>query len=117
MEKPRRRETRENKFNQVQKGGLDITKGEVGGPWMFAYFGADVDQGKGAVRVDVDGVEGVGTEWSDKKQRLSLLKVDPPGDGIEEVGVDKLFPGIPDMAALLVDNGVLVRVVVRGQGP
>ena len=34
---------------------------------MLAYFGADVDQGEGTVRVDVDGVEGICMEWSNKK--------------------------------------------------
>ena len=79
---------------------------------MFAYFGTDVDRGKGTVRVDVDGVEGVGTERSDKKRGLSLLEIDLPSDVVEEVGVDELFAGVPDVAVLLVDDGVLVRVVV-----
>ena len=79
---------------------------------MLAYFGTDVDRGKGAVRVDVNGVEGVGTERGDKEGGLDLLKIDLPSDVIEEVGVDKLFTGVPDVAVLLVDDGVLVRVVV-----
>ena len=79
---------------------------------MLAYFGTDVDWGKGAVRVDVDGVEGVGAEWGDKKRCLNLLKVNLPCDGAEEVGVNKFFMGVPDMAVLLVDDGVLVGVVV-----
>jgi len=54
VSEPKGRETRENKLNQVQEGGLDVTKGEVGGPRVLAYFGTDVDQGKGAVGVDVD---------------------------------------------------------------
>ena len=58
---------------------------------MLAYFGTDVDWGKGTVRVDVDRVEGIGTEWCDKKWCLSLLKIDFPCNGIEEAGVDKLF--------------------------
>ena len=59
---------------------------------MLAYFGADVDWGEGTIRVDVDRVEGVvGMEWCDKKRSLSFLKVNAPGDSIEEVGVDKFF--------------------------
>ena len=76
MGKPRRRKTRENKLNQVQKGGLDIAEGEIGGPWVLAYFGADVDWGKGAVGVDENGVEGISVERSDKKWCLNFLKVD-----------------------------------------
>ena len=112
MGKPRRGETRENKLNRVQKGGLDIAKGEVEGPRVLAYFGTDVDWGKGAVGVDEDGVEGVGAEWGDKKGGLYLLKIDSPSNVAEEVGVDKFFAGVPDVAALLVDDRVLVRMVV-----
>ena len=79
---------------------------------MLAYFGTDVDRGKGAVGVDVDGVEGVGAERGDKVRGLSLLKIDLPCDVVEEVGVDKFFMGVPDVAVLLVDDGVLVRMVV-----
>ena len=79
---------------------------------MLAYFGTDVDWGKGTVRVDEDGVEGVGTERGDEERRLNLLKIDLPGNVVEEVGVDEFFVGVPDVAVLLVDDGVLVRVVV-----
>ena len=80
MRKPRRRETRENKFNRVQKGGLDIAEREVEGPWVFAYFGTDVDRGKSTIGVDVDGVEGVGAEQCDEKGGLNLLKINPSCD-------------------------------------
>ena len=103
---------RENKLNQVQKGGLNVTKGEVRGPRVLAYFGTDVDRGKGAVGVDEDGVEGVGAEWCDKKWCLNLLEVNPSCNSPKEVGVNKFFLGIPDVTVLLVDDGVLVRVVV-----
>ena len=79
---------------------------------MLAYFGTDVDRREGAVGVDEDGMEGVSAERSDKKGGLSLLKIDFPGDVIEEIGVDKLFVGVPDVVVLLVDNGVLVGMVV-----
>ena len=81
---------------------------------MLAYFGTDVDQGKGAVRVDVDGVEGISTERGDEERGLSLLKINLPGDSVEKVGVNEFFTGIPDVAALLIDDGVLVWVVVVG---
>ena len=81
---------------------------------MLAYFGTDVDRGEGAVRVDVDEVEGVGVERSDKKQCLNLLEVDSSCDSPKEVGVDELFTGVPDVVVLLVDDRVLVGVVVVG---
>ena len=71
---------------------------------MFAYFGTDVDWRESAVGVDEDGVEGVGAERGDKKRCLNLLEVDFPCDGPEEVGVDKFFLGVPDVAVLLVDD-------------
>ena len=104
MRKPRRGKARKHKFNRVQKGGLDITEGEIEGPRVLAYFGTDVDWGEGAVGVDEDGVEGVGAEQGDKKGGLNLLKIDLPGNMIEEVGVDEFFAGVPDVAFLLVDD-------------
>ena len=79
---------------------------------MLAYFGTDVDWGESAVRVDVDGVEGVGAEQSDKEWGLNLLKIVLLGNVVEEVSVDEFFVGVPDVAVLLVDDGVLVRMVV-----
>ena len=79
---------------------------------MLAYFGTDVDQGKGAIGVNEDGMEDVSAERSDEERGLNLLKIDLPGNVVEEVGVDEFFMGVPDVAVLLVDDGVLVRVVV-----
>ena len=79
---------------------------------MFAYFGTDVDRGKGAVGVDEDGVEDVGAERGDEERGLNLLKINLPGNVVEEVCVDELFTGIPNVAVLLIDDGVLVGMVV-----
>jgi len=79
VSKPKGRETRKDKLNQVQKGGLDIAKGEVGGPWVFAYFGTDVDQRKGTIRVDMDRVVGISAEGSDEEWGCGgLLEPQPP---------------------------------------
>ena len=64
--------------------------------------------------MDVDRVEGISTERSDKKQCLSFLKVNSSDDGVKEVSIDELFPGIPDVAALFINDGILVRMVVVG---
>ena len=104
MRQPRRGKVRENKFNQVQKGGLDIAGREIGGPQMLAYFGTDMDRGEGTVRVDEDGVEGVSVEWSDKEGCLSLLKISPPHNSAEEVGVNEFFSQVPDVVTLFVDD-------------
>jgi len=81
----------ENKLNRVQKGGLDITEGEVGGPRVLAYFGTDVDWGESAVGVDVDGVMGIGTEGGDEVRGCNGVKVLGLGDIIKELAVDKFL--------------------------
>jgi len=91
VSKPKGRETRKDKLNRVQEGGLDVTEGELGGPWVLAYFGTDVDRGEGTVGVDVDGVVGVGAEGSDKVGGCVGVEVLGPGDVIEELAVDELL--------------------------
>ena len=91
MSKPKGRETRKDKLNQVQKGGLDIAKREVGGPWVFAYFGTDVDRGKGTVGVDMDGVIGIGTKGCDEEWGCGSVKVLGLGNVVEEPAVDKFL--------------------------
>jgi len=91
VREPKGKEVRKDKLNRVQEGGLDITKGEVGGPWVLAYFGTDVDWGKGAVRVDVDGVVGVSVEWGDEVWGCSGVKVLGPGDMVEELAIDEFL--------------------------
>jgi len=78
-------------FNRVQKGGLNISEGELGGPRVLAYFGTDVDQGEGAVGVDVDGVVGIGAEGSDEVGRGVGVEVLGPGDVVEELTIDEFL--------------------------
>ena len=103
---------RENKLDQVQEGGLDVTEGEVGGPQVFAYFGTDVDRRESAIGVDMDGVVGVGVEGCDEKGGGSMVEVLDPRDGIEELTTDKFFRQEPNVATGLVVDCVLMRVVV-----
>jgi len=91
VSEPKGREARENKLNRVQKGGLDISEWELGGPQVLAYFGTDVDRGKSAVGVDVDRVVGVGAEGGDKVRGCVGVEVLGPGDVIEELAVNKLL--------------------------
>jgi len=91
VSEPKGREARKDKLNQVQKGGLDVTEWESGGPWVLAYFGTDVDRGEGAVGVDVDGVMGVGAEGSDEVGGCVGVEVLGPGDVVEELTVDKFL--------------------------
>jgi len=91
VSEPKGREARENKLNRVQKGGLDVAERELGGPRVLAYFGANVDRGESAVRVDVDGVVGVGAEGSDEIWGCVGVKILGPGDMVEELAVDKFL--------------------------
>jgi len=91
VSEPKGREARENKLNQVQKGGLDVTEGELGGPRVLAYFGTDVDRGEGAVGMDMDGVMGVGAEGGDEVQGCVGVEVLGPGDVVEELTVDEFL--------------------------
>jgi len=91
VREPKGREARENKLNRVQKGGLDITEGEMEGPRVLAYFGTNVDRGENAVGVDVDGVMGVGAERSDEVRGCGGVEVLGPGDMVEELAVDEFL--------------------------
>jgi len=79
---------------------------------VLAYFGTDVDRGKGAVGVDVDGVVGISTEGSDEVQGCGGVEVLGPGDVIEELAVDKFLRRKPNVAVLLIMDHVLMRVTV-----
>jgi len=112
VSEPKGREARENKLNQVQEGGLDVAEGEMEGPRMLAYFGTNVDWGKGAVRVDVDGVMGISAEGGDEVWGCGGIKVLDLGDVAEELAIDEFLGREPDVAALFVMDRVLIRVTV-----
>jgi len=115
VSEPKGREARKDKLNRVQKGGLDIAEGELGGPWVLAYFGTDVDRGESTVGVDVDRVMGVGAEGSDEVGGCVGVKVLDPGDVIEELAVDELLGREPNVTTLLVVYCVLMRVSVGSE--
>ena len=58
---------------------------------MLAYFGADVDWGKGAVGVDVDRVMGVGAEGGDEVWGCGGVEVLGPGDVVEELAIGEFL--------------------------
>jgi len=91
VSEPKGREAQENKLDRVQKGGLDIAEREFGGPRMLAYFGTNVDRGKSAIGVNVDGVMGVSAEGSDKVRGCVGVEVLGPGDVVEELTVDEFL--------------------------
>ena len=82
---------------------------------MFAYFGTNVDQGEGAVGVDVDGVMGVSAEGGDEVWGCVGVEFLGPGDVIEELAVDELLGQEPNVMTLLVMYCVLMRVSVGSE--
>jgi len=115
VSEPKGREPRKNKLDRVQKGGLDISEEELGGPRVLAYFGADVDWGESAVGVDVDGVVGVGAEGGDEVWGCVGVEGLGPGDVIEELAVNELLGREPHVTTLLVVDCVLMRVSVGSE--
>jgi len=115
VSEPKGREARKDKLNRVQESGLNVTKGEFGGPQVLAYFGTDVDRGKGAVRMDVDGVVGVGAKGGDEVRGCVGVECLGPGDVIEELAVNKLLGREPHVTTLLVVDRVLVRVAIGSE--
>ena len=79
---------------------------------MLAYFGTDVDWGECTVRVDVDGVVGIGVEGGNEEQGCGSVEVLGLGNVVEELAVDKFLRQELDMLTLFIMNSVLVRVVV-----
>jgi len=79
---------------------------------VLAYFGTDMDRGKGAIGVDVDGVMGVGAEGGNEVWRCGGVEVLGPGDVIEELAIDELLGQEPNVTTLLVVYRVLMRVSV-----
>jgi len=112
VSKPKGRETRKNKLNRVQEGGLDVSEGELGGPQVFAYFGTDVDWGESAVGMDMDGVMGVGAEGGDEIWGCGGVEVLGLGDVIEELTIDEFLRREPNVTTLLIVDRVLMRVSV-----
>jgi len=58
---------------------------------VLAYFGTDVDRRESAVRVDVDGVMGVGTEGGDEVWGCVGGEVLGPGNMVEELTVNEFL--------------------------
>ena len=78
-------------------------------------FGTEVNGGEDSGGVDPNIVENVGAEGGDKGERMGV-KVRDAGDVAEEVLFDKLLLWNPKFLAMIVNDGVLVRVAVDGEG-
>ena len=82
---------------------------------MAPDFGTKVDSGEDGGGVDPNVVENVGTEWSDKEERMGV-EVWNTGDVAKEVPFNELFLGYPEFLTLVIDNSVLVGMSVDDEG-
>ena len=82
---------------------------------MVPDFGAEINGGEDGSGVYPDVMEDVGTEWGDKGKGVGV-EVEDAGDVAKEVAVDELLLGDPEFLTTVVDDGVLVWVVVDGEG-
>ena len=80
-----------------------------------ANLGAKINIRKRAVRIDPDVMENVGAEWGNKRDGVSL-KVRDTGIETEEIMFDEFFLGNPKLFSTVINNGVLVGVLVDGEG-
>ena len=64
---------------------------------------------------NTDVVKDVGAEWGDEGERV-VVKVRDAGNVAEEIPFDKLLLGNPKLLTAVVDDCVLVRVTVDGEG-
>jgi len=72
-------------------------------------FGAKGDGRKGTVGGDLDHVGDFGLEGGDEEGR-GVDEVGDAGDGREEVPIQELFLGRPDVDTVLVRDSVLMRM-------
>jgi len=82
---------------------------------VSADFGAKVNTRKRAIRMDPDVMEDIGAEWGNKRDWVSL-KVRDTGNKAEKITFDEFFLGDPELFSVIVDDCVLMRVSVNGEG-
>ena len=82
---------------------------------MTTDFGPEMDVGEGAVGSNLDGVEYMGAEWSNKEVGV-VVEVSIAGNVVEEVFGEVLLLWNPELFSTFIDDHVLVRVVVSGGG-
>ena len=105
----------EKEFDRVDERGLYVSKWEVEGMGVTTDFCAEMDVGEGTVGSDLDSVEYMGAEWSNKEVGV-VVEVSIAGNVVEEVFGEVLLLWNPELFSTFVDDRVLVRVVVSGGG-
>ena len=78
-------------------------------------LGTKVNRRKRAVRLDPNIMKNISTEWGDEGDGV-IVEVDDARKGTEEALFNELLLRYPEFLAAVVDNGVLMRVAVDGEG-
>ena len=78
-------------------------------------FGAKVDGGEDGGGVHPDVVEDVGAEWGDEGKGMGV-EIGDAGEIAEEVPINKLLLQDPEFLTAVVDDCILVRMAVDGEG-
>jgi len=113
--KPIRRELSKNKLDRVDKGRLEVAKGEGSRMGVSTNLGTKVNRGKRAVRLDPNIMEDVSPEGSNERDQVGV-EVGDVWEETEEVLFDKFFLRDPKFLTAVIYNGVLIRVIVNGEG-
>jgi len=82
---------------------------------VSANLGTKVNRRKRAVRLDPNVMKNVSLERGDKRNWM-VVKINDTGEEPEEVTLDKFFGWNPKFLTAVVNNLILVRVAVNGEG-
>jgi len=82
---------------------------------VSADLGAKVNTRKRAVRMDPDVMEDVGAEWGNKRDWVGL-EVRDTGNKVKKIMFDEFFLGDPELFSAIINDCVLMRVSVNGEG-
>ena len=81
---------------------------------MTANLCTQVDVGEGTVGSELNGVVDAGTEGGNEVARV-VVKLGKTGDGAEDVTINELVLGAPDLLSMFVNDSVLMGVGVVGK--
>jgi len=82
---------------------------------VSADFGAKINTRKRAIRIDPDVIKDVSTKWGNKRDGVSL-KIGDARKELKEVTLDELFLWDPKLFSMIINDCVLMRVSVNGEG-
>jgi len=78
-------------------------------------LGTKVNRRKRAIRTDPNIMENVCVEWDNKGNRM-VIEISNTREKMEEVALNKFFQWNPEFLTAVVNDLILVRVAVDGEG-